>query len=515
MKRRIRDFAIALCLAWSGVWVLAEPIEIRILYTADLHGHIRHGSAGQDSGGWLRLATLIKQQRRQAGGDRTVLVDCGDTAQGTLEASLSRGQVAVEMLNLLDYDVWVPGNHEFDYGLAQFRALCAGAGGKVLCGNVRIDLPEGKTPGPDGVAYPAWRLFERAGARLAVIGATAGYLHNWFWGEAYAKLQVETAMAMLERIIPEVHRARPDAIILAAHQGWLYQDGRGVNEIRDIVRRFPEIDLVLGGHTHRDFPGLKIGSKTWYVQTASGACHLGVVRLLVDPDQDSVLDISSELLLADATIALDQTVGSRLALRLAAADDFRRRTVGRLPRPISPDGVPGKSCQTSELICQALAAAVGADVVLHGRLSGAGLPRGIVTEADLFGLVPYENRIGYAFLTPAELRAVIGEQLRQQNSSAYCGVWGIRVLTGPDHAVERLLAADGTALPEAGRLKVAFNSYTMAGGGGRFPVLRQILTRPQAGATDSGIDSRDAVRRFLEARRGFNLEMTAWIRPVD
>ena len=85
-------------------------------------------------------------------------------------------------------------------------------------------------------------------------------------------------------------------IVLAIHQAWTESpDPRNVNEVLDIIADFPEIDLVLGGHTHRRFPGDKISQSTWYVQAGHAAQCLGGVKADFDKKTKKLKKISSWL----------------------------------------------------------------------------------------------------------------------------------------------------------------------------------------------------------------------------
>jgi hypothetical protein len=69
----------------------------------------------------------------------------------------------------------------------------------------------------------------------------------------------------------------------------------------------------------------------------------------------------------------------------------------------------------------------------------------------------------------------------------------------------------GAEVATADRIRVALNSYVVAGGGGRFPRLREILRRPETQLRDTGTNSRDAVREFLKTRDPIHLEPRAWV----
>ncbi len=77
-------------------------VELTILQTTDIHAHI-HDPDG--NAGWLRLATAIGKERAAVGGKgNCLLIDCGDTVQGTLAGAVSLGEVSIAMLNALQYD---------------------------------------------------------------------------------------------------------------------------------------------------------------------------------------------------------------------------------------------------------------------------------------------------------------------------------------------------------------------------------------------------------------------------
>jgi 2',3'-cyclic-nucleotide 2'-phosphodiesterase (5'-nucleotidase family) len=118
VSRTIAGLALAIVCCFYGSGIEARQVPITILHTCDLHGHIlpTENYAGQTNlGGLARCATVIRQVRAEQ--PHTLLVDAGDTIQGAPVSYLSGGQALVTALNLLHYDAWIWGNHEFDWGL--------------------------------------------------------------------------------------------------------------------------------------------------------------------------------------------------------------------------------------------------------------------------------------------------------------------------------------------------------------------------------------------------------------
>ncbi len=95
------------CIIWN---VLGEGSSIALFATSDIHGNIESEGAGI-----VRLGTVLGKEITNAGGfGKSIIIDCGDFSQGSVEASLTKGKIIFEFLNYLHYDVIVPGNHDFD-----------------------------------------------------------------------------------------------------------------------------------------------------------------------------------------------------------------------------------------------------------------------------------------------------------------------------------------------------------------------------------------------------------------
>ncbi|MFT5130717.1 MAG: 5'-nucleotidase/UDP-sugar diphosphatase [Rhodothermales bacterium] len=462
----------------------AEESLLTILQTTDLHAHVAWAPEADVDGDWLQLATVAREQREAAGRENSLLIDCGDTVQGTLIGDVSEGRVATALLNVMDFDVWVPGNHELDYGSARYASFLEQVTVPTLNGNIRVGER----------ALPAFRIFKRAGLTVAVIGMNSSFQSNWLWGDRMKGMSWEPAVTAVERAMPAVLAAQPDVIILALHHGWLEDDVRGVNEVTAISEQFPQIQLILGGHTHREFSGRRLG-RAWYIQSGSHAEFVGRVQLRVK--DGAITDIVSELI-PTRDAKRDPTAEAAVADWLAKAREVEAKTLYTLPRALTAGGTPGVDCQTSELICAAYAAETGAVGVIHARLSSQSWPaKHRFNEGDLFQLIPYENGVGVALLSEADLRAIIEEQLTRRDHRSFGGIWGFHAeIDATGTRVGRIRLPDREFSPGE-RIPVAFNSYTIASGGGRFPILRRLLRTPQAKLRDHHINSRTLLRNYL------------------
>ncbi|MBR5336428.1 MAG: metallophosphoesterase [Lachnospiraceae bacterium] len=85
---------------------------VMVLFTSDVH-------CGVDQGfGYAGLAFIRDNLKDQ--GYATILVDDGDFIQGETIGTVDKGESIINLMNDMEYDVAVPGNHEFDYGMDRF-----------------------------------------------------------------------------------------------------------------------------------------------------------------------------------------------------------------------------------------------------------------------------------------------------------------------------------------------------------------------------------------------------------
>ena len=115
-------------------------MTISLFNTTDLHGHIlptKSYEGVENLGGFARCVTQIKQWRAEQ--PHSILLDIGDVYQGTPESRASDGQLLINLFNKLNYDAWVIGNHEFDWGFGTVVKSITASAMPVLASNARVE----------------------------------------------------------------------------------------------------------------------------------------------------------------------------------------------------------------------------------------------------------------------------------------------------------------------------------------------------------------------------------------
>lgn len=504
--------------------VLAREVPVTILHTCDLHGNLlptESYEGQQDVGGLARCATTIRQVRAEQ--PNTLLVDAGDTIQGATVSYLTDGQVTVKALNHLRYDVWVWGNHEFDWGLPKLAKCAEQAAMPILNANLHATTDSGLAAQIDKRVQP-YVIHNVDGVKIALIGLNTPGIPNWSRPRLIPGLQFADSVETLRQIIPAVRRAGAQVIVLVCHQGYREAGDDHANQINAIARNFPELDVIIAGHTHRNFPEFKV-SNILYCQAGYHGIHVGRVDLMFDTEKGRVTQRHSNTLLMDNSVAVDGDLLSLCQGELDEAAKHLKTVIGTATDLFGLRGAPKTETPIHTLLFEAIGEAlkqrgIAVDAIIHGILAErATLPKGEVTIGDIWRIVPYENTVGVAQLTAGELREILEENAGMLGRQAFRGVWGLRWQFDPAAPVGQrtvtLQRRDGTALPEDRRLAVAFNSYDLASGGLRWTKLREIVERPEVKLTEYDFQTREAVIEYIRRHHEVSPSVAGWWKTVS
>jgi 5'-nucleotidase / UDP-sugar diphosphatase len=481
--RNLRDprrfFALGLLAFWAAAAASGRVVELTVLATTDMHGSIRRTPdvyVEHNDGSLLQCATIIRQVRGE--NPNTLLVDSGDIFQGTAESWLTKGGIMARAMNALGYDAFAVGNHEFDWGVDVLAEILEQVDAVPLAANL---LADETAPTAFGRVLP-YTLREVDGLRVALVGLTTPNLSQWTRGLKARGLRTLNSRRALERTLPEVRKAKPHILILLVHQGLQARDD-DANQIKGIGRRFGEFDLVLGGHLHWVLAGTRIG-RVDYAQAGSGARGVLRIDLTYDTVQGAVTGKRFDYLPVSEDTPEDPELAALVAEDLAEADRWLDTVIGRTEGDLTASVGGAGLSPVQQLLSAAIAEGTEAEVVLHGVLSNRAIPAGDIRMADVWRIVPYENTVGCAWLNAAGIRAIMEEAVGYLGTDRYFGAWGLQyelhAYAEAGHRIRNLRTADGQPLHARRRLKVALNSYQLAGGGGRFPVLARVVREPNA-----------------------------------
>jgi sulfur-oxidizing protein SoxB len=316
-------------------------------------------------GGLDRLATVVKSVRAERG-DKMLLLDGGDTWQGSLGANSSRGQDMVECMALLKPDA-MTGHWEFTLGEARVTQLIKSLDFPFLALNIRDT--EWNEP-----VFDAVKMFERGGLTVAVLGQAFPYTPvanpRWLMPKWSFGIREEEVRAQVER----ARKNGAQLVVLLSHNGF--------DVDRKVASRVSGIDVILTGHTHDALPeAVKVGNT---LLIASGSHGKFVSRLDLDVQDGAVKDFRYKLipLFADV-IAPDSEMSAAIAKVRAPYATELARVVGQAEGLLYRRG--NFNGTFDDLICAALLKERDAEIVLSPgfRWGTSVLPGASITMEDI------------------------------------------------------------------------------------------------------------------------------------
>lgn len=277
---------IAIALLTASTSALAKTknkkkaATITILHTNDTHSCIMPLSntladtvkAGR--GGFLRRAAMVAQERSAQ--PSLLLLDSGDFSQGSPYYTLYKGDVEIELMNIMGYDAATIGNHEFDYGLDNMARLFRMAHFPIVCANYDFT---GTTV--EGLVRP-YTIIEREGLRIGIFGL-APQLEGLVMESSYHGVTYTDPIEAAKQCVDRLRDAGCDIVICLSHLGW---DMPGIDDA-ELVAATEGIDIVLGGHSHTYMPDMEYvtdarGRTVPVDQNGKHGIYIGKIEMSVD-----------------------------------------------------------------------------------------------------------------------------------------------------------------------------------------------------------------------------------------
>lgn len=271
-----------------------------LAYAHTMVDYVNLATAYGKLGGLDRIATLINAIRAERGDDKVLLLDGGDTWQGSYTALKTNAQDMIDCFNLLKPDAMV-GHWEFTLGQERVEEIIESLEYPFLAGNV-VDV-DWEEPVFDSTA-----MFDRGGSRVAVIGQAMPYTPianpRWMFPAWSFGLRTE----LLQQNVEAAREAGADVVVLLSHNGF--------DVDQKLARTIDGIDVILTGHTHDAVPHAININNTLVLSSGSHGKYLGRVDLEVK--NGKVTDYSSTLIPVFADVIEPDAAMSKLISEIRA-----------------------------------------------------------------------------------------------------------------------------------------------------------------------------------------------------
>lgn len=535
---------------------VTQPITVTILHTNDTHsrlepfprdGELSTGDPGPQQGGLARRKTLIDGIR--ASEPHVLLLDAGDSFQGTIFYNAWKGSAEIMGLNALGYDAITSGNHEFDLGPAELGRAVRGepvtiAGQSHPTETLRSPIVATNV---DVSREPALKelfrssvVLERGGEKFGILGVVTEEVVNISSPGPNIRM-----LDYVESVRAEAGRLKDQGvnkIVLLSHYGYPVD--------LEKAPQLSDVDIIISGHDHAL---LGDPAAVEAVAPGQGARVKGPYPTVVtDRDGALVLVVSSYewgRWLGQLKVAFDEgglvriwqgkpifvrgcefangavdcsrqvapedpLLEAQVAMYREPVDRFANAVVGRTGMVFDGDrdsGVRAREMPLGNLVADTiLAAAAESDravaAIINGGAIRAGLGQGDVVFAKALAVLPFNNTVVVLDLGGEELVAALDHGLSRPGDGAFPQVAGLKLsycaaspcpgALRPGGRVAEL-TVNGGPVDLAATYRVTVNSF-MAGGGDGYAMLKAACARPGGYCRDTGILDLDLLARAFE-----------------
>jgi 2',3'-cyclic-nucleotide 2'-phosphodiesterase (5'-nucleotidase family) len=504
----LRAFLAAVILAWLAS---GAELKITLLATTDLHGNLfpyDYYTAQPAARGLAKIATLIQAARAE--NPNNLLIDCGDTIQGTpLEAvyqeyvETGKGvpppahDPMMLAMNAIGYNAMVVGNHEFNFGLKNLARAREDANFPFISSNIAAAAAS------KGLAlrpFAPYFIQTVAGVKIAVIGVTTPLIPDWEAEEHYRGYRFESGVDAAGRTVAEVRaREHPDIVIVAAHAG-LDGDAKE-NMVRQIATQVPGIDAIVFGHSHQQLASLQIGD-VLLMQPKNWGMSLGEMDFVLTPKETSgwkIVSKTSRLIPVTRDTAADAGILEIGRPYHELAERYLNTAVAQAPVSLDSRLARVEDSALIDAIQQVQLFYSKADVSFASSFNArVSVPKGPVTIRQIAALYVYENQLYVLQGNGKMVRDALENSARYYNTCvADCSQgplinpqiigYNYDMAQGVDYEIDltqpagqriRNLRWHGKPLEDSQPLRIAVNNYR-AGGSAGYSMFRgaQVIWR--------------------------------------
>lgn len=493
--KRIIASAIVLVVA---VCAAAQERTLHIVTTGDVHGSwfdrpYVEGQASRTS--LMSVKHYVDSLRSAAGPENLLLLDAGDCLQGD-NAAYYYNYVRTDVPHLfprlveyMSYDAVVVGNHDIETGHAVYDRVAselAQAGIPWLGGNA-LRTADGKP------YFPVWKIFERAGMKVAVLGFTNPNMKAWLSEPLWRGMDFVSLIPLVQEAVDEVRATqKPDVTVVAVHSGTGTGDGSALeNQGLDLLNSLSGVDVLVCAHDHRPYVAEKDGCVL--VNGGARAGNVGHVTVTSGASRR----VHAETVRMSKTL-VDTQMRKEFEAEFEEVKAFTNRKVGHMSMELrTRDAYRGMSDYIN-LVHTVQIGVPEAQISFAAPLTYDGTVKaGDVIYNDMFTIYPYENQLFVLKLTGAEIRNYLeysydtwiqtpGRHVlkivdspdartgarkwsftgRPYNFDSAAGlVYTVDVTKPYGKRVKIASLADGSAFDESAWYNVAMTSYRANGGG--------------------------------------------------
>lgn len=473
-------------------------MELTILATSDLHGYILPTNFTERNMdlpfGAARIAMKMKELQSQAKGP-VLKIENGDFIQGSPLSYYVRkneqhgAKAIIDVLNDIQYDASIIGNHEFNYGIDYLASAIASYNHPVLAANIENEAGE--------VAFgQPYMISEKDGVKIAVLGMVTQYIPHWEQPETIRGLRFKSIVETAKAYVPKL-REEADVVIVAYHGGFERdlvtgeptEALTGENEGYALLHEVEGIDALITGHQHREIATKVNGVPV--IQPGFRGAFLGEITLTIEEKAGKPTVIDSQARIhSTENVPTDNTIIEKIADLSEEVEIWLDQTLGEVTGDMTikdPNAARLTEHPYVEFINKVQMDASGADISLTSLFNNDGRGFGtMITMRDVLTNYIYPNTLAVLKISGQDLKMALeqtatyfiienGEVVfnpkyiepkpQYYNYDMYEGIEYAIDLTKAMGERVTSLTYQGKAVVDTDTLQVVMNQYRGVGGG--------------------------------------------------
>lgn len=494
--------------------ILVLPLwsqRIVFLHTNDEHGHFYGiNTKGSDKytnsmahlAAWLEV---IRREVRTQGGE-VIFSFGGDMNTGTPESDALKAAPDNDIFGLLNLDIAVVGNHEFDIPVEDFLRQTYHSSFPWISAN--IETKDGRP------LFLPYKIIDTGEVKIAFLGLTTARTEIIGNPEIVKSVKFKKVLPEAKKYLPLLEK-KADFTVALTHLGFDKNESETAEYTGDVglARSTTGIDLILGGHSHDLIEGIKIKDTRIY-QALWGNRYLLRVDYNIEPGKEpqflghKIIKLNSypeaytqkNDWFNDYLRAKVDLVKRRITHHKSKTEKLFSAIIGKSHGDFVHDRSTlfKESVPIGNLVTDSHRYMARADIaIMNSGGIRAGIAEGDITLRDVLTVAPFNNNIGIVFMTGTELQQMLYDKYLV-NNKRIPQVSGIKVLV--DRSAKKVTVLfNNKPVEPSKKYKVAMNAY-IAGGGMGYPNFTE-----KGRFEDLGYSDAQALREFIQSRNGIHV----------
>lgn len=431
-----------------------------LVHTNDSHTKVEEGK--YDGMGMAKVSGYVNLLEKVYGEEDILLLDGGDTLHGIPLITTTEGEAMTKIMDIMEYDAMVAGNHDFNYGYERLIELDDLMTTPILSANVTKDGEN---------ILDSYIIKDVDGKKVGIFGLSTPSTTTKTHPNNVKGLVFEDTIEAAKAMVKELKTQEVDVIIALAHLG-LDEDSLPTSE--DVAEAVEGIDIIVDGHSHTSLPKGKYVGETLIVQAGEYTKNIGQVHVFFK--EDGTIDVVPFHVTKEeaAAITPDTAVTEVIEGIKVGFEALTAEVVGETT--VKLDGereiVRCKESNLGNLVTNAILEITGADVAFtNGGGLRASIDAGEITKKDVITVLPFGNTTVMIEVTGQEIKDAleIGVAKYPETNGAFPQVAGMSYTFDanlPEGSRVTEVLVGGQAIDLAKTYTLGTNDFLAAGGDG-------------------------------------------------